>query len=127
MPRGTQISVCLRNEPGALAKVTAALRAKKVNVEAISVVDNADAGIVRIVPSSPGAAKKALAKFGVSTQPVLLLRLADKVGQLERVAARLARAKVNINYVYGSAAGAGRPSTVVLGVSDLAKAAKLVR
>jgi len=43
--------------------------------------------------------------------------------QLERIAARLARAKVNINYVYATGVK-GADSLVVLGVSDLNRAGR---
>ncbi len=127
MARGTQFCVSLANKPGELAKMAGALRRAKVNIQAISVADNADCCCVRMIASPAAAAKRALmrAKCGVCTQPVLVLKLPDLPGQLQKVAGKLARAKININYVYGSGAGGGKPSTVVLGVSDVAKAARL--
>lgn len=126
MPRGMQISVYLKNEPGMLAKVTGALRARKVNIRAISVVDSADACIVRLVVANPAAARKALSRYGATLQHVLVLEMTDEVGRLDAVASKLARAGVNIQYVYGSAAGARKRSVIVFGVSDLAKAIKTV-
>jgi len=128
MARATQLSVYLPNRPGELAKITAALQRAKVNIQAISVADHADGCLVRLVASPTAAAKRALtrAKCNVLAQPVLVLKLADAPGELRNVAAKLAKAKINISYVYGSGAGGGKPSLVVLGVSDVAKAARLV-
>jgi len=128
MARGTQLSVALENKPGQLAKLAGALARAKVNIRAISVVDSAECGVVRLVTSSNAQAKKALqkAKMMVTQQPVIVLKLQDQVGALAAVSRKLAAKKVNIAYVYGSAAGAGKASVVVIGVDNVAKAAKVV-
>ncbi len=128
MPKATQFCVGLNNQPGTLAKLCAALSRAKVNIDAISVADNADCCWVRMVASPAPKAKRALkrGRFNVCTQPVLTLKAPNKPGTLEKVAAKLGRAGVNINYVYGSGAP-GPGSLIVLSVSDLATAAKLVR
>lgn len=127
MPRGLQLSVTMANKPGQLAKVGAALARAKVNIEAISVVDSAEVGVVRMLTSSAAKASAALKKAGLEAvqQPVLVLKLANEPGALSQAARKLAAAKINIDYVYGSAAGKGELSTIVLGVSDVAKAAKV--
>jgi hypothetical protein len=56
---------------------------------------------------------------------VLMLRVVNQRGELARIAAGLAEAGININYVYGSNAE-GPSSTLVLSVSDLKGAAKAV-
>jgi hypothetical protein len=118
----------LANKPGEGAKLARALVRAKVNIQAISILDSAECGIVRLVTSSNAKAKQALrkAKMTVIEHPVLLLRLVDQPGAMAEVAAKLAAAKVNISFAYGSAAGPGKKSLVVLGVDDLAKAAKVV-
>jgi len=116
----------MENKPGQLGKLGATLARAKVNIEAISVVDSADVGVVRIVTSSNAKARAALKRAGmmVVQQPVLVLKLANEPGALAGVASKLAGAKVNIEFVYGSAAGSGEMSTVVIGVSDVAQAMK---
>jgi hypothetical protein len=119
--------VALANKPGRLAKVGAALARAKVNIEAISVVDSAEVGVVRVLTSSATKAKAALKKAGLDAveQPVLVLKLANEPGALSRAASKLAAAKISIEYIYGSAAGAGKMSTIVFGVSDIGKAVKV--
>ncbi len=126
MRRGTQLSVTLENKPGQAAKLAAALARAKVNIEAISVVDAADVGVVRLVTSSNAKAKAALRRAGMNVvqQPVVIARLPNEPGALAAAAKKLAAAGVNISYLYGSAARAGEPSTVVMGVSDVAQAVK---
>jgi hypothetical protein len=127
MPRGTQLSVCLENKPGQLAKLSAALGRAKVNIRAISVVDSSDCGIVRLITSANAKAKQVLTKAGMAVvqQPVVLVRAADEPGVLADIARKLAAAKVNVDYVYGSACGC-MDSLLVIGTDDVAKAAKAV-
>ncbi len=127
MAKATEFCVGLDNKAGTLAKLCGALKRAKVSIEAISVADNAQCCWVRMVASPAAAAKMALTKgrFHFCTQRVLRLQVAHQLGELERIAAKLAKAGVNINYVYGSNAE-GPSSTLVLSVSDLDRAAKAV-
>ncbi len=127
MPRATQFSIGLDNTPGTLAKLCAILKRAKVNILAVSVADNTECSWVRMVVSPTAKAKAALQKAEVnfSTQRVLFLEVPHRPAVLAGIAARLAKARVNINYVYGSNAE-GPSSTLVLSVSDLARAAKAV-
>ena len=128
MSLATQLCVGLDNQPGMLARLCGALKRAKVNIDAVSVADSADCCWVRLVASPAAAAKTALTRghFNFCTQRVLRLKVANRPGELERIAARLAKAGVNIHYVYGSNAD-GPTSVLVLGVSELARAAKAVR
>jgi len=80
-----------------------------------------------MVASPAAAAKRVLgkARYHYCVQPVLILPAHNRPGELERVASKLARAEVNINYVYGSNSK-GVPSTLVLSVSDLKRAAAVL-
>jgi hypothetical protein len=127
MARGTQLSVALENKPGQLARMAAVLARAKVNIEAISVADSAEMGVIRLVTSSNARARAALkkAKMNVSQTSVIVAKLANEPGALAKAAKKMAAAKVNIAYVYGSAARKGQPSTIVFGVSDVTRAARV--
>ncbi len=127
MTRGIQLSLALENKPGQMAKVAAALARAKVNIEAISVVDSAEVGIVRLVTSSNAKARAALKKAGLNVvqTPVIIANLPNEPGALAKATRKLAAAKVNVEYIYGSAARKGQPSTIVIGVSDIKRAAKV--
>lgn len=127
MARGIQLSLALENKPGQVAKVAATLARAKVNIEAISVVDSAEVGIVRLVTSSNAKARAALKKAGLNAvqTPVIIAKLPNEPGALAKAARKLAAAKVNVEYIYGSAARKGQPSTIVIGVSDIERAAKV--
>ena len=127
MARGTQLSLALENKPGQVAKVAATLARAKVNIEAISVVDSAEVGVVRLITSSNAKARAALKKAGLNAvqTPVIITKLPNEPGALAKAARKLAAAKVNVEYIYGSAARKGQPSTIVIGVSDIERAAKV--
>lgn len=127
MARGTQLSLALENKPGQVAKVAATLARAKVNIEAISVVDSAEVGVVRLITSSNAKARAALKKAGLNVvqTPVIITKLPNEPGALAKAARKLAAAKVNVEYIYGSAARKGQPSTIVIGVSDIERAAKV--
>ena len=127
MAKATQFCVGLDNKPGTMAKLCQALTRARVNIEAISVSDNAECNWVRLVASPTPSARKALSKgrFNFCTQQVLRLKVANRPGQLEKIAAKLGKAGVNMNYLYGSNAD-GATSTLVISATDLGRAAKLL-
>ena len=123
MAKATEFCIGLDNKPGTLAKLCGALKRAKVNIDAVSVSENAECCWVRMVATPAATAKRVLgrAKYHFCVQPVLTLPAHNRPGELERVASRLAKAGININYVYGSNSK-GVPSTLVLSVSDLRRA-----
>jgi hypothetical protein len=119
-----QLSLCLPNEPGQLAKLCGVLRQAKVNIVAMSVADASDACIVRIIcdqgPKAAAALKRK--KYDAIARDVVAVQLPNKPGALERAARKLARAKINIDYVYGTTHGKGEDAMVVFAVDNARKA-----
>lgn len=128
MAKATEFCIGLDNKPGTLAKLCGALKRAKVNIDAVSVSENAECCWVRMIATPPAAAKKALTqgRYHFCTQPVLTLQAHNRPGELAAVASKLAKAGVNINYCYGSNSK-GVPSTLVVSVNDLKRASSAVR
>ncbi len=124
-----QLSVMMPNKPGQLAALCKMLAANKVNIRAISVVDTAEQGIARMVVDKSAVAKKVVkaAGFGLVVTDVILAEMPNRLGVLAKASAKLAKAKVNIQYVYGSAGPGAQRVICVFGVSDMAKAKKLIK
>ena len=118
-----QITVCLPNRPGALAKAARAVAKAEVNVEAVTIVESTEIGIVRMLVSDPAAAVQALDQQGVQcmVEKVSVLALDNRPGRLSELALKMSQRGININYMYGSASGEGGDSVcrVVIGASDL--------
>ena len=84
-------------------------------------------GSAALVATPSARARAVLHKGGytVLAKLVLTVTAQNKPGELERICKRLARAGVNVNYVYGSTPR-GDGSTLVFGVSDVDRALKAV-
>ena len=124
----TQLTVKLPNRTGQLAAVASALGDAGVNIRSLAATTGGGQGTVHILVDDKDAAKarRALRKkrFRISgDRKVLEVRLANKPGTLARVAARLGKARVNIESAYMSAQGK-RSSSLALGVKDARKAKK---
>ena len=119
----SQFTLYLENRPGVLAAVAGKLAKAKVNIEGISAATSSDVGIVQLIVSSAAAASKVLdkAKIAYTTQKVAVLPLKNKPGELARLAGRLGRQGVNLNYLYGTACESGAESMLVVSAEDLKK------
>jgi hypothetical protein len=127
MPVAKQLSIFLENKPGVLARLCQTFSDNDVNIHGLSVSDTVDHAVVRLITSDAKRATALLEDAGVLVveNEVILLTLPDKPGQLADVAKKLSKAKVNIEYAYGTTEEAG--GTLVLRVSDTKKAQKILK
>lgn len=124
-----QISVFVTNEAGRLVDMLRPLEQNEINIQALSVADSADFGIVRMVVSNTDKAVTALheAGFTLKVNDVLTYEMPDTPGWLlEHVAKPLAEAGINLEYFYAFTATEHGKATAVLKVSDIDKAEKFL-
>jgi hypothetical protein len=124
-----EITVALENKPGALGHLCCCLADRKINILAVSVHESAEVGIVRMVLDKPAAAVKLISQCCPMTMnvcEVLELSAPNKPGVLARIASKLGKRKVNIEYIYGSVRGKGR-AAIILKASNAKKAQRLLR
>jgi hypothetical protein len=124
MPVMQQLSIFLKNKPGVLGLICDEFARHKINILGISVSDTVDHAVVRMLCDDPAKACTILGEAGllVIETNVLVLKLPDKPGVLAATARKLAKAKVNIEYAYGTTEASG--GKLVLRVSDTKKALK---
>jgi len=129
MPIVTQFSVALENRPGSLAQACSELAAKAVNIEAIMAPDARGLGTVRLVVNHTDTARKVLQAMGIkfTEDQVLAVRLSDRPGALGRITRKLAEHDINIEYAYGSIEKGAPKALVIVAVSNLEKAAALLK
>ena len=127
MPKVTQFTLTLQSKPGVLAQVCSTLAKAGVNITALCAPEVPGKGKVRIVVGDLPRARQALkaAKLRFGEEEAVLVTLEDRPGALADAAERLARAKVNIKCAYATTTGGG-PATVVLTVSNVAKAVSIL-
>ncbi len=123
MPKVTQLVLNLQSKPGVLANVAGVLGKAGVNIDSICAAETAGRGKIRLLVSDVGKAEFALkaAKVRCGREEAITISLENRPGALGEAAQKLAQAKVNIKCAYATAA-AGGPVTLVLTVSNVAKA-----
>lgn len=105
MPIQKQLSVFMPNRPGVLARTCAILAENGVNILALAVHDTVDNAVVRFLVDHPTRAILLLEQeeLYVLEQDVVVVEIANKPGELTRVAQALAEADINIAYAYCTA------------------------
>ena len=130
MPVTKQLSVMLENRRGALAEVCSELAKVAVNILALMAPDQAGVVPIRLVVNSTEAARKVFEKLGVkyTEEEVLAVRVSDRPGALGRLTRKLADHEIDVKYAYGSIVkNACKEALIVLAVSDVPAAAKLIK
>lgn len=115
-----QLTILVKDEPGALANICETFGRSGVNIRAISAEGLGEAGIIRIVTEDVNTAKRSLGREGysVSVSEIVAIRLNDKPGELGKITRKLADEDVNIQYIYilGRAKGT---TDIALKVNDV--------
>jgi len=125
-----QVSVFIENQPGRLTSMLEALEKNNISIRALSIGDTADFGIVRMILSDAAKGAEALRQAGFTTRQdwILSAEIPDiPGGLLKAVAEPLAKAGVNIKYLYFYIEAGSSKSMVVLKVDDLEKAEQVLK
>ncbi len=129
MAKVKQITAWVDSYPGTLGRIAKALGEAKVNITSFTAYGTGGESPIRLQVSSPVKAKKVLRDLGIRTteEEVLRLTVSDKPGVLGEIGSRLGQVSINMDYAYATVAKGGKKVDVVLGVSDLAGAAKALK
>jgi hypothetical protein len=128
MQLAKQLAIFLENRPGMLARVCDALSAAKINIYAISTSDTVDHSVIRLVVSDPRRALLLFEDRGtlVVEDDVLIVEGENRPGFLANLAHQLADARINIEYCYCATPPKVKKGLLVLRVSDVKKALKVL-
>jgi hypothetical protein len=123
-----QLSVAIENEPGRLGQICRLLAKRSIHIDAFSVIDNVEQGMVRLVTSDPTEARATLKEIGLPCveAEVLSVELTDCVGSLALLGETLAAAGINIEYAYASTTEIGQPARVILKTNGAQKAREML-
>lgn len=127
MARVTQLRIQAPHAPGTLSQICSELAKVAVNIGAIMAAPEQPEGI-RILATPLATARKTLDQLGFQyeEEDAIAVRVNDRPGALGRVTRKLADAGINVLYAYGSIVKGEERALIVMGVSDVAKADKLV-
>ena len=125
----TQLAVFLANRPGALARVCDALAKAEINIHALATSDTVDHSVVRMVVSDPTKALMLLGETGTLAleSEVLMIEGTNQSGTLGKIAERLAKANVNIEYAYLATSPKAEKGLMILRPPDIEKARRALR
>ena len=124
-----QITVAIENQPGRLAAISKALAANGINIKDLSILDNIEQGVIRVVTNDSAACKALLTAEGFHPveAEVLVVDLVDTPGKLAVLTDALAGGGVNIDYAYGSEEPAEQRMRLVMKVSPLPRACEIIK
>ena len=129
MPINKEFTIRLEDRPGTLGKLCQALAEQDVNILAYQqFLHEKGKGSVRLVVDNPDKTRATLdrQRADYTETEVAKVMLANRPGELARVASRLGNEGININYGYSGAEPGASASFLILGVADAGKVTKLL-
>ena len=122
-----QLSVFLENKEGRLDKVLKTLSSGAVNIVALSLADNSDYGMLRMIVSDPEKGRQALRDEGIMAMitDVVAIRVPHATGSLSKAMHVIVQAGINVEYMYAFANGAD--ASAVLKSDDPAKVVTVLK
>jgi hypothetical protein len=102
-----QLSIFLENKTGRINDVTRILGKNGINMQAFSMAEAADFGILRLIVSEVDRALELLKEnnFAVKVTDVVCIRCSNTAGSLASVLEKLAEKEIFIEYMYAFADG----------------------
>ena len=125
MERITEIYVILENKPSTLGDLCSYLAENEINIEAIGVFHDT----AKIYVKSLNKAVKLLQKlnYTIELRDVLLMDLENRPGALAELTTKLGDEGINIDYCYGTLNHKTNMNSVILDVSKIDEAIKLLQ
>ena len=122
-----QISVFVENKQGKLVETVKTLAEHDINIRAMSIADTKDFGILRMITSDNAKTREVLSDNSVvNVTEVIAVKMDDRPGALYKVIDILAKAGINIEYMYAFTASDSLGAYVVFRVDDVPYAQKLI-
>ena len=121
-----QVSVFLENKPGTLSKLTSVLAKNNINIRALSLADTNDFGIVRMLVDDVYEATNVLKEenFVAKFTPVLIYKISDETGSLDKLLKNFSDSEINIEYMYAFAGK--KDAYMIFRVSDTKKSESIL-
>ena len=121
-----QLTVFVENKQGTLVDITDTLAAHHVNLRALSIADTQEFGLLRLIVNDNEAASSALTEKGylLKITDVVGVKIGDQPGKLSTALSVLAKAGVNVEYLYAFMARTEKHAYVVLRPTDNTAAEK---
>ncbi len=125
--KAKQLTFYKANKVGLLAQISAVLAAADVNVTGLCAYQMNKRAFFMMITDNNAKAKRALKKIKTTAkeEPVIIVEMPNKVGEIEKVSAMMSEAGIDIQYMYGTA-GSKRSTFCVVKTDKDAKAIKVI-
>jgi hypothetical protein len=132
MPIAVQLNLKLANEAGTLARLCRDLAHLGINLLGLSAPEtSAKKGPIRLLVANPELAQNKIreAGYSFSVEEVVYVELKNRPGAIARAMEKLARADIDVKYVYATAYTKAQKTAAVVSVAeeDLPRALRLLR
>jgi hypothetical protein len=125
--KGEEIVLSTENKIGLLGEVANLVKDSDVNIRALNAYVIEDKAIFRLVTSDNAKAKEILKNAGsVDATEVVIVEMADKVGELADLASKLKDANIDLRHIYGSTMKEGEPANVIFASNNNDKALEVI-
>ena len=123
-----QVSVFVENETGRLAKLMQVLEDNGVDLNAATIAETGEYGILRCIVQNPDETVEILKKnnFLSSITNVIAVTIENRPGGLNAVLKILAAAGIAVKYIYSTIQSLSGNAVIMMKVEDPEKAAKLL-
>jgi hypothetical protein len=125
---GKQLLVEAPERIGMLAKVSKAIADAGVNIIAVNAFVREGKAHFMLLTSNNAEATVALKPLNIDIkeEDVVLVDLGDQVGSAGEMGEKLANARINLSYIYGTTSAAGSTCLLVLVSNNNAKAIEVI-
>jgi hypothetical protein len=124
-----QFSVFLENKVGRLLDLAKLLGSNHIHICALTVIEMADAAVVRLITSDPGETRDVFHRAGVAHSEfnVIAVELPHGPEGLDKVLSALLEAEINILFTYSMMIRPRDKAVLALGVEDEETAMDVLR
>jgi len=115
-----QLSVFVENQPGKLCEIAELLGQNNIDIQALSIADTDNYGILRLIVDRPRDAETCLKEsgFSVSQTKVLAVLVSNRPGSLAAALRVLEEAGISVEYMYAGLAKQAGSAYFVFRVAD---------
>lgn len=115
-----QLSIFVENKTGRMADVLSSIAEHGININALSIADTTDFGILRLIVNAPEEAYEFIKERGMAVKltEVVAVAMDQKPGGLADVMTKLKDTDINIEYMYAFNGRFHNGAVVILRVND---------
>ena len=124
-----QVSIFIENETGSLTRLTDVLAEAGVDLNAATIAETGEYGILRCIVQEPERAVEVLKKGGfmASIGETIAVAIDNKPGGLHYVLKLLSDEDIAVKYIYSTIQSIKGEAVIVMKVSDLQRAENILR